>query len=125
VKLRRAGVGANFCIHKYFYERSPVWSKVREEATQAMAQVEDDAEEDTAGDHTTPGEQEQPQFDPIDARHLSSLPLLQTRLVSLLKASEDHMCKATNLIMALVGFTKYNFICTTLLIVELGISKPN
>ena len=41
-------------------------------------------------------------FDPIDTRHLSSLPLVRGRLVKLLKASQNNMHSSTNLLVAIV-----------------------
>lgn len=42
------------------------------------------------------------QFQPIDARHLSSLPLVRARIVKLLKASKNNMHASNNLILAIV-----------------------
>lgn len=44
-------------------------------------------------------------FTPIDARHLSSLPLIQGRVMKLLKASHNHIHAANNMLLKIVGLT--------------------
>lgn len=41
-------------------------------------------------------------FTPIDARHLSSLPLISGRVIRLLKASKNHMHASNNMLITLV-----------------------
>ncbi|KAF6766510.1 hypothetical protein DFP72DRAFT_866743 [Ephemerocybe angulata] len=101
-KVRRGGVGTHFCIHKYFYDRSPSWQAIREEETQAEeSQVKPDRVIDAEDlDTTSPSVL---QFSPIDSRHLSSLPLVKARVVKLLKASQSQIHAANNLLITL-GF---------------------
>lgn len=103
VKVRRGGVGTHFVIHKYFFERSPSWQAIREEELRAQegttaAQTTQPADEDPALNawHSL-------DFSPIDARHLSSYPLVRNRIISLLKASKNHMHATTNLLIR-IGF---------------------
>jgi len=105
VKVRRGGVGTHFCIHKYFFDRSPSWKAIREEELHA-----DDA--DNAFQEPTtelPNDEEHRaidpkslEFTPIDARHLSSLPLIRARVVKLLKASRNQIHAANNMLITLV-----------------------
>ena len=96
VKLKKAGVGANFCIHKYFFERSDTWKNVRAEANDVKQ--ESDNEDEPMED----GTESKVLFDPIDSRHLSSLPLIRTRLEKLLKSTPSNIHKFANLIVAIV-----------------------
>lgn len=102
VKVRRGGVGTHFCIHKYFFERSPSWKAIRDEETQAEErnnfQGEVDRHEDTENQVEVPPLD----FSPIDARHLSSLPLISARVVKLLKASKNNMHASNNMLITLV-----------------------
>lgn len=109
VKLRRAGVGTNFCVHRYFFERESTWREIREEAGDAEEAAggkedgrgEDDGEEDEdegEGDSTPPAVH----FEPIDARHLSSLSLIKTRVIKLLKQYKDHTYPVQNLVVSIV-----------------------
>ncbi|KAL1739503.1 hypothetical protein HDZ31DRAFT_26240, partial [Schizophyllum fasciatum] len=105
VKVRRGGVGTHFVIHKYFFERSPSWQAIREEELRAQdgakakaAQSDDPVDEDPAM-----ADWHNLNFSPIDARHLSSYPLVRNRVVSLLKASRNHMHATTNLLIR-IGF---------------------
>lgn len=106
VKVRRGGVGTHFCIHKYFFNRSPSWKSIREEelraddtenVSQELTTELPDEEED--GRTTDPKSLE---FTPIDARHLSSLPLIRARVVKLLKASRNQMHASNNMLITLV-----------------------
>ncbi|KAH9912240.1 uncharacterized protein BXZ73DRAFT_107525 [Epithele typhae] len=104
VKLRQPGVSGNICVHKYFYERSPVWQQVVAEEKEAVskAQVDGgDSEEEDEADETKP--LTNVHFDPIDSRHLSSLPVLKARLMKLLKNCPHQMHTSTNL-MIKIGF---------------------
>jgi hypothetical protein len=42
-------------------------------------------------------------FEPVDSRHLSSLPLIKNRIVKLLKASQNNIHASNNLIITIVG----------------------
>jgi oxalate---CoA ligase len=107
VKLSRAGTSTHCVIHKYFYDRSPAWAAIREEEAQAKAKAEqqdaspaDETEDDAAAlamAHAL-------DFTPIDTRHLSSFPLVRGRLIRLLKASQNQMHAANNILLALVSF---------------------
>ncbi|KAF8203137.1 hypothetical protein BJ912DRAFT_1018924 [Pholiota molesta] len=106
MKVRRGGVGTHFCIHKYFFERSSSWKAIRDEENQAEnLQVKtqhpelDPAEEDA--DIEDPNSLN---FTPIDARHLSSLPLISGRVIRLLKASKNHIHASNNMLITL-GFS--------------------
>lgn len=99
-KVRRGGVGTHFCIHKYFYDRSPSWQAIREEenkAKEAETKVEAADVEDMDDDDYIL------RFSPIDSRHLSSLPLIKARLVKLLKACQNGIHASHNLLITL-GF---------------------
>lgn len=106
MKVRRGGVGTHFCIHKYFFERSSSWKAIRDEENQAEnLQVKtqhpelDPAEEDA--DIEDPNSLN---FTPIDARHLSSLPLISGRVIRLLKASKNHIHASNNMLITLVRY---------------------
>ncbi|KAJ7071454.1 hypothetical protein C8F01DRAFT_1110582 [Mycena amicta] len=105
VKVRRGGVGTHFCIHKYFFERSDLWRAIREEETRANAALEADDNPDVPEED---GEQPPPVLDlgftPIDARHISSLPLLKGRVIRLLKVSKNQMHASNNMLIA-IGFS--------------------
>ncbi|KAJ8517040.1 hypothetical protein ONZ45_g5742 [Pleurotus djamor] len=107
-KVRCGGVGSNLCIHKHFYNTSPRWKEVREEEAKAQdlftaapdAQVE---QNDDAG----PQALEDLGFTPIDARHLSSLPLIKARVIKLLKASHNYIHASNNMLLK-IGFVHPN-----------------
>ena len=89
VKLRRGGNSQNFCVHKYFYENSPYWKNIRteeeagnQEGSQPVASGSGEVELEEGADEN---------FTPIDSRHLTSLSLLRSRIVKLLKQSPNHM----------------------------------
>ncbi|ESK95510.1 hypothetical protein Moror_12696 [Moniliophthora roreri MCA 2997] len=104
VKRRHGGVGTNFVVHKFIFDRSPSWKAVREEESkveqraQASAQATNEAEDE---EQTSTVKLD---FPPIDSRHLSSLPLVRARVIKLLKASKNNMHAAGNMIVTL-GFT--------------------
>ncbi|PSR80716.1 hypothetical protein PHLCEN_2v6632 [Hermanssonia centrifuga] len=104
-KRKKSGVGANFCIHKYFYERSEIWKIVQAEEDEANQAFLPKAEEvaDDVEDLTLASNLGAIHFDPIDTRHLSSLPLIRARLEKLLKNSPHHMHAAQNLLVT-IGF---------------------
>lgn len=106
MKVRRGGVGTHFCIHKYFFDRSPSWKAIRDEETRA----EDTQKKAESRKTESPNEEEDGNkniqsldFTPIDARHLSSLPLIRARVVKLLKASRNQMHASNNMLITLVG----------------------
>jgi len=105
VKLRRGGVGTNFCIHKYFFERNSLWRQIQDEGLNSSKDLQAeggglDIEETIS---TQDGFQAPVQFDPIDARHLSSLSLIQSRIVKLLKHSESQTHPSQNLLVTIVS----------------------
>lgn len=105
VKKKKSGVGTNFVIHKYFYERDLSWQQIRDEEAQAQAEA-DFSDDDQQGDDE-PGETDASQkvtqsFDPIDARHMSSLPLVRSRVIKLLKASHNNLHTSQNMLTAIV-----------------------
>ncbi|KAI0768599.1 hypothetical protein BD413DRAFT_563329 [Trametes elegans] len=106
VKLRRPGISTNLCVHKYFYERSPIWKQVVDEEKKAVSeeQAEDnEVDSDDAIDEDETKPLEPVHFDPIDSRHLSSMPLLKSRLTKLLKSCPHNMHTSSN-IMVKIGF---------------------
>jgi oxalate---CoA ligase len=109
VKLRRGGVGTNFCVHKYFFERNPLWRQIQDEGLNSSKDLQTDGaglgldNEETAS--TQDGSQLPIQFDPIDARHLSSLSLIQSRIIKLLKHSESQVHPSQNLLVTIVSKT--------------------
>lgn len=90
-------MGANFCIHKYFFERSQAWQDVLAEEEEAMQQIPHD------GDEEEPSASASLHFDPIDSRHLSSLQLVQARIEKLLRVSPHQTHSLKNLITKIVG----------------------
>jgi hypothetical protein len=90
----------NFCIHKYFYENSPSWKKVREEENAIQNEKPDEGDEtEEAGD----ARQYFIQFEPMDKRALASLAVLRSRIVKLLENSENSMFPLTNIAPHVVG----------------------
>jgi hypothetical protein len=105
VKLRRGGVGTNFCIHKYFFEHSPLWQQIQGEGASLSKDIRAD-EGGIDNEETTispDGFQTPVEFDPIDARHLSSLSLIQSRIVKLLKNCKSYTHSSQNLLVTLVS----------------------
>ena len=115
VKVRRGGVGTHFVIHKYFFERSPSWQAIREEELRAQEGEKAKATQPTDDDPAM-NDWHNLDFSPIDARHLSSYPLVRNRVVSLLKASRNHMHPTTNLLIRIVrtissyAYTQVDFV---------------
>ncbi|KAG7098926.1 hypothetical protein E1B28_000821 [Marasmius oreades] len=105
IKRRRGGVGTHYVIHRYIYDRSPSWKAIRDEERKAELQL---ASSEFSGIDDEEEEQPEPvispDFSPLDARHLSSLPLVRARVVKLLKASKNYMHVSTNMILTL-GFS--------------------
>ncbi|KAL6299663.1 hypothetical protein BKA93DRAFT_741989 [Sparassis latifolia] len=99
VKKRRPGVSTNFCVHKYFFEHSPIWKKIVEEEMKANESEEEQDDDDTQmGPSSSDVE-----FSAIDSRHLSSLPLVRARIAKLLKNSPHHLHASQNLLLK-IGF---------------------
>ena len=86
-------------MHKHFYERSVFWKSVREEEVVENVVPQDEGDE---RDESQPSSKVL-QFDPIDSRHLSSLPLLRGRITKLLNHSTNHMHASQNLLITLVS----------------------
>ncbi|KAJ7139701.1 hypothetical protein C8R44DRAFT_694295 [Mycena epipterygia] len=106
VKVRRGGVGSHFCIHKYFFDRSASWKAIREEETRATAESEAPLQANPTVVQDEDGsvlDIKGLNFSPIDARHLSSMPLVKARVIKLLKASKNLMHASNNMLIAL-GF---------------------
>ncbi|PCH33343.1 hypothetical protein WOLCODRAFT_159996 [Wolfiporia cocos MD-104 SS10] len=106
-KRRKPGVSSNICVHKYFFERSETWKLVAQEEAQAnQTQQEGDDDEQDSDDEDEPDTaQTTLKFDPIDSRHLSSLPLIRARLTKLLRSSPHGLHSATNLLPK-IGFAR-------------------
>ena len=102
IKLRRGGVGTNFCIHKYFFEHSPLWRQIQGEGASLSKDIRDD-EGGLDNEESPDGFQTPVEFDPIDALHLSSLSLIQSRIVRLLKNCKSYTHPSQNLLVTLVS----------------------
>lgn len=107
VKLRRPGISTNLCVHKYFYERSPIWQQVAEEEKKAVSEEQGQEQENALSDEEADDEETKPfepvHFDPIDSRHLSSMPLLKARLTKLLKNCPHYMHTSSNIMLKIVS----------------------
>ncbi|KAJ7456579.1 hypothetical protein FB451DRAFT_1048140 [Mycena latifolia] len=106
VKVRRGGIGSHFCIHKYFFDRSASWKAIREEEHRAEAESEAPAQApstDIQDEDGSVADIKALNFSPIDARHLSSMPLVKARVIKLLKASKNLMHASNNMLIA-IGF---------------------
>lgn len=95
-------------MHKYFYERSPIWQQVAQEEKKAVS-AEQAQEEDAISEEEDDQDETKPlapvHFDPIDSRHLSSMPLLKSRLTKLLKNCPHYMHTSSNIMVKIVrGF---------------------
>ncbi|KIM47907.1 hypothetical protein M413DRAFT_439604 [Hebeloma cylindrosporum] len=113
MKVRRGGVGTHFCLHKYFFERNSSWKAIRDEEDQAAnAQAKDQGNsirgmDKFPEDDTDTEDSDSLNFTPIDARHLSSLPLISARVIRLLKASKNRIHASNNMLITL-GFSNPN-----------------
>lgn len=103
VKVPKPGIGTNFVIHRHFFDKSPHWKAIREEEHQA------EEEDKTVQQSNEEAAEVEPtiakaglDFGPIDARHLSSLPLVKSRIVKLLKASKNYIHESNNMLITLV-----------------------
>jgi hypothetical protein len=119
LKVRAGGLSTNITIHRHFWERSPTWQRVYAEEQASMEQA-------TGEDNTRNVDQEEPedaeidvkgakreanklQFDPIDARFLSSSQLVRSRMIKLLKNAQNQTHFYTNLIFAIVSFYLFKY----------------
>lgn len=116
VKVRRGGVGTHFCIHKYFFGRSLSWKAIRDEEIEAetLNLNKSMGEPDLVENEDVQGSQSLT-FTPIDARHLSSLPLISARVVRLLKASKNHIHASNNMLITLVRYSSFSIIISNLI----------
>jgi len=110
LKLRAGGLATNMTIHRHFWERSPTWQRVyAEELEQAMSEdntpnVGQEEQEDAETDEKDAKlEASKLHFDPIDARFLSSTQLVRSRVIKLLKNSQNQTHFYPNLIFAIVS----------------------
>jgi len=90
-------------IHRYFFDKNPHWRAIREEENKAEEEdkiTRESYEEALEEESTT--EKTVLDFTPIDARHLSSLPLVRSRVVKLLKASKNHIHESNNMLITIV-----------------------
>jgi hypothetical protein len=104
----------NILIHKYFYERNPIYRSI---AAEEQKQGEGGASAADGSDDPLVAEgdvvpTEKPAFDPIDSRHLASDALIRGRLIQLLKNSKNGMHQAHNILSAIVSssFSSENLI---------------
>ncbi|EKM60813.1 uncharacterized protein PHACADRAFT_179990 [Phanerochaete carnosa HHB-10118-sp] len=102
VKLKKAGVGSNLCVHKYFFEKSETWQNIR--AVEQAAKEAADEKEQPGDEDDDVSEQGSIQFDPIGVKHLSRLDILKGRLEKLLKNSPHNLYQLQNLVVA-IGFS--------------------
>lgn len=105
-KVRRGGVGTHLCIHNYFFKRNSSWKAIRDEEThvETSASVFNVVKPDVPQNiHDDAAQLDSLDFTPIDARHLSSLPLISARVIRLLKASRNHIHESHNMLLTLVS----------------------
>ncbi|KAG1828698.1 hypothetical protein EV424DRAFT_1471098 [Suillus variegatus] len=106
IKARRGGVGNHSCIHRYFVERSAFWQQIQQEEAKDDEPIvigECHPQDAAPVEDGTPFAASELDFEPVDARHLSSLPLIKNRIVKLLKASPNNIHASNNLIIT-IGF---------------------
>lgn len=107
-KRKKSGIGAHVVIHKYFFDRSPIWQTVVAEEAEAaevdLLKAELDAEDDVGLDTS----KADVTFEPLDLHHLSSLPILRARVVKLLLASPHQMHALNNLMARVVSIIYTN-----------------
>lgn len=87
------------------------WKAIRDEEIEAEALnlSKSMGEPDLLEDEDVQGPQSLT-FTPIDARHLSSLPLISARVVKLLKASKNHIHASNNMLITLVRYSSFAII---------------
>lgn len=118
LKLRTGGLSPNLALHRFFWDRSPTWRKIRAEeaATEEDApeandpSVEAELDQEHGDDDAEESDIEEAQqeakkhhFDPIDARFLSSAPLVRSRVIKLLKHSQNQIHVYKNTLLAIVS----------------------
>ncbi|KAG6891070.1 hypothetical protein C0995_014159 [Termitomyces sp. Mi166 len=84
----------------------PHWKAIREEENEAESshkKIALDSTTDVYEEEERSADVQSLDFTPIDARHLSSLPLIRGRVVKLLKASKNQMHASNNMLITL-GF---------------------
>lgn len=91
----------NFCIHKYFYQNSPLWKRVREE--EVAADGHSDVEEGNGEEYDPMTKPSTLHFEPMDRRSLTSLALLRSRIVKLLENSKNHVHPLLNIARYIVS----------------------
>lgn len=107
-KRKKSGVGANFVVHKYFFERSETWKDVLAEEEKAnkaalMKSEEPDLDFNMDGNEDTVAPNlGRIKFDPIDGRHLSSLAIVRSRIETLLRNSPHNMHTMHDLLVTIV-----------------------
>ena len=110
VKLRQGGTSQNFCVHKYFFDRNPLWTQIRalesrdEEEAMAIPDAEHPAIEMDDGEEAKDESRQELQFDPIETHHLTSLNILRTRIVKLLRHSDQQTHICMNLAVKIVSY---------------------
>ena len=119
MKRKKSGLGTNFVIHKYFYERDLSWQQIRDE--EAEAEEEEDLSDGEQGGNepreTDASQKVVQSFDPIDTRHMSSLPLIRSRVIKLLKASHNNLHTSQNMLTAIVRHSYIpSFTCCLLIL---------
>ncbi|KAI0095273.1 hypothetical protein BDY19DRAFT_917063 [Irpex rosettiformis] len=111
-KRKKSGLGTNLCIHKYFFERSKTWQDVlAEEERVRQAAIKREEKDDVdfdMDDEASPSSASTSvlgrlAFEPIDSRHLSSLPIVKDRVEKLLRNSPHFMHTLQNLLVV-IGF---------------------
>ena len=108
LKVRRGGIGTHFVIHKYFYERDTSWQQIREEENKAEAEASTKTQPSAEDGDSLEISTASLEFEPMDSRHLSSLPLLRSRIVKLLKASKNHIHQSNNILTTLVRISRFS-----------------
>jgi len=98
-------VGNHSCIHKYFVERSAFWQQIQQEEAKddESIVIGENHQHGTSIEDGTPAGEPELDFEPVDSRHLSSLPLIKNRIVKLLKASQNNIHASNNLMITIVG----------------------
>jgi oxalate---CoA ligase len=95
-------------LHKYFYNQSETWQGILERTETTDNPFPDDLEpmDDQDGQFSST-------FSSIDARHLTSLQLIQSRVTKLLESAENKTYPLNQSLSAIVGDqTTYLFIDT-------------
>lgn len=87
-------------------ERSAFWQQIQQEEAKDDEPIvigECHPQDAAPVEDGTPFAASELDFEPVDARHLSSLPLIKNRIVKLLKASPNNIHASNNLIITIVG----------------------